>query len=267
MDLSFSSTFEELLDLAGGLDPADRVSKDIRLDNVSHDCITNVWYGSLTKIRMTNLPEKINHDNGILSPLPIEEDEGIAEIAAFLYDPVIRILLIQKSQYAPQISYLENYLQEKFASLPIDFKIVLNNDTLQKLQSMHILYRFELNAARLSPAAFASNASATAFLETLNTTNCYNADIKFSAKKGNPLAGWIKSFAMLLTGNMTEHVSRVKVGGFYENGKSDVLDLLNCKREETVRMNCSRTISFETRKSILATAYRKNKKDLYELYN
>lgn len=260
--------FEDFLKNLQRLPDDERTSKrGIRLDNVMFDSQINVWYGALTKVRMDNLPEKINQKNGKLAPLPITAEEGIAEMTAFLYVPDIKILLIQKSQYGPLVTALAEYFQEKFAALPIDFRIVLRNDALQKLKSMCTVHLFELKTARIEPDAFSSDESAINFLQSLYTSDCLKIDLCLRTDKKSSLAGWIITFAQQLCG-LSDRVKRIKIGGMYEDGRSDLLDLLQYKREEVVNLTLPsiRTISFENRKSALAQAYIRNNEDLHKLY-
>ena len=134
---------------------------------------------------------------------------------------------------------------------------------------MSILFKFELKTARLSPDAFSSNDSVIAFLRTMNTTDCTKVNMMLSADKHMGLAGWLKQFAQLLGQAITQEVQHIKVGGSYDDGTAETLDLLKYKREDIVKLNLTtlRTISFEDRKAALTMAYFRNKEDLYELYH
>ena len=261
-------SFADLLTRAANLSEDQRnANDDIRLDNVEFDDRIRVWFGALIKIRMTNLPEKINQISGQRDLLPISDDEGIAEMSAFLYDPQINIILIQKSQFGPSISKLSDFFAEKFLTLPMDFRVILKTDVLEKLQRMDKLYRFELKAARLRPDLFANSRSVSGLLNSLGNTGYAKLDIKLSADKRTGLARWLKNFAnTLATGISAEGIDRVKVGVTYRDGGGDMLDLLQCKMEEEVSLdNVPRTILFAARKEALYRIYTRTRGYLYDI--
>ena len=264
------STFADLLQRIQILSPEERTaeSKNLRLDKIEKDELTKVWYGTLTKIRMDNLPEKMNHKTGESSDLLINDDEGIAEMSAFLFDPEVNLLLVQRSTYGPSETAFSEYFHEKCTTSPIAMNIILKRDVLEKLRNMQILYKFECKMAKPVADVFVNDSSVTNFLNSLGTTEYADVEIILSADKSTGLASWIKKFATLLSQNITGRYKRLKVGGISSDGTQDFLDLLQCKKEELVEIerDSFRTISFTTRKNVLKEAYSDTKEEMYEMY-
>ena len=263
-------TFVDLLRRIQQLKAEERTaeSKNLRLDKIEKDELTGNWYGTLTKIRMDGLPEKMNHRTGESADLLINEEEGIAEMSAFLFDPSVNILLIQKSNYGPSETAFSEYFHEKCTTSPIAMNAVVKKDILEKLQNMRLLYKFECKMATPGADAFVDNSSIENFLNSLGTTEYANVEITLSADKSTGLASWIKAFAIHLCRSITGRYKKLKIGGISPDGCQDFLDLLCSKKEELVEIerDSFRTISFTTRKFVLKEAYVNTKEEIYGMY-
>ncbi len=71
-----------------------------------------IWEGDFVKIRMDVLPPVAKTSGGV-EPLVLEDDEGIGEEAAFMYDPQFNVLAKQRNRYAVSPTVLCEYINYK----------------------------------------------------------------------------------------------------------------------------------------------------------
>jgi len=103
--------------------------------------------GEVAKIRMTGIPEKMRL-NGDVDQIDLEDDQGLGEVAAFVYVPDIEILVYQKNRDAVSASAFSLYLQELGElESEVEFDFILEAEALQRLAEMDIIRRFELQIA------------------------------------------------------------------------------------------------------------------------
>jgi hypothetical protein len=55
------------------------------------------WEGDMIRIRMNEVPIKASLA-GIVEPLEFEDNEGLGEETAFIYNPLIQVLMSQRNQ-------------------------------------------------------------------------------------------------------------------------------------------------------------------------
>jgi len=231
---------------------------NIRMEGINFRPEVAMWEGFIERVRMTNLPEKVNRTNGTREGLPLADDEGLSEVAAFIYKPEQSVLLIQKSQYAPSTWALAEYIQEKCMCGPIGFNCVLKPDVIERLNRISTMIRFEFKTARVNPESLANTTGSTGdFLNSLSLTGYQQADMVLSAKRDSGgLSRWLKTLALAMRRNVTDHVKTIKVTGYDNEGHKDILDILEYKLEDKVTVNVTeRTISFEIRRGALYTSY------------
>ena len=261
-DDSFEQMLERMLDFP----PEKRTSETgHRLDDLYKDTHTNLWYGALVKVRMNNLPEKYEFQTGQHEEIELNITQGLGEINAFLYDPSLKVLLIQKSQYAPGVKSLGDYLQDKINALPIEFPFVLRGDALARFNKMKKFVKIHIKTAKVNPDAFADNSTSKRYIESLNLFNYLDADMTLRAPKGGSLGNWVKDLLKPLSGS--QEVSKLEVSGTDEDAKKDVLDLIMCKLETEISKNVTgRTIPLEMRRNVLYTAYSRDRDYLRRLF-
>src|SRR5438046_1281762 len=67
--------------------------------------------GDMTRIRLTDLPARGSLE-GELSAIDLDDDEGLAEQAAFLYRPATDILLLQRNRNSVTARSFARYVAE-----------------------------------------------------------------------------------------------------------------------------------------------------------
>jgi hypothetical protein len=107
------------------------------------------WEGDMIRIRMNEVPIKASLA-GIVEPLEFEDNEGLGEETAFIYNPLIQVLMSQRNQSGVSASAISRYFQDKGAlSKPIIFEPVFEGDTEERLKKLKKVSKFEVKLAGL----------------------------------------------------------------------------------------------------------------------
>lgn len=231
-------------------------------------CKQGLYLGSISKIRMNALPERINSKTLQSGEIPLNKEDGLAESTAFLYDPRINIILAQKSQHGPSISNLTVVFENQLGALPIEFDVVIKKDALKKLNDMNEIKKIVFRIAKPAPDCIIDNANASALLDSIFSTGSINSEVKLSAGRKGTLTKWIKDLAYHLTHNENLfNTEKIIVTGCNEEGERDTLSLLKWKLEHTEKVSGDfRTLSLELRFRILLSAHQAKKDELYEMF-
>ncbi|QGY40526.1 hypothetical protein GM415_10455 [Pseudodesulfovibrio cashew] len=100
-----------------GLDYPDRTC-DINGCPVCLDALENgrrnLIDGLLVKVRMDGIPPKKNITTGASSSIDLDEDEGLGEDTAFVYDPTLNVLVMQRNRMGVTASQFARYLYDQY---------------------------------------------------------------------------------------------------------------------------------------------------------
>jgi hypothetical protein len=107
-----------------------------------------LWIGDMVRIRMTGIPPKTKL-NGEQDDLDLDDDEGLGEATAFLFDPDLSILVLQRNHYAVSPGGFAHYFAKKGTVMYIDLKPVLRLDAMARLATMRLHRRLEISVAGL----------------------------------------------------------------------------------------------------------------------
>lgn len=123
--------------------------KTVRIQSLA---ISNqgIYEGNYIKIRMVGLPSKASK-TGEVSTFDLEDNEGMGEEAAFLYDPKSHILAIQRNRYSLTVNSFAYYLN-KFNSSnnEIEFLPIISENTLERLRNLEAITKFQLKVSGIS---------------------------------------------------------------------------------------------------------------------
>lgn len=264
MQMNGDMKFQDLL----RQEPKEAAERHAKMDGTNYemeileeDQHTKWWYGSFIKVRMRELPQKYSLTSHVSSPLDISDDEGIAEPCTFMYVPENNILLTFKSQYAPYLTKLGEYLESRSKMLPIVFNPVLKSDALDKFTQMHTATRIEVKTASLQSLALAKFHSAATLLDDLKNMGCTNISLVLTGDKKTGLKDGIAMVKELLDSDSTE---TLKITGYGSDpDKMDFLDLLEDRLIHSGKRGTSeRSLTYQDRKNILHEAYMAHRSEL-----
>lgn len=102
--------------------------------------------GDIARIRMNDIPDKMKL-TGETEPLDLDEDEGLGEIATFLYHPTTNILMMMRNRNAVGVAGLGHYISNIARIEGIQFNNILQVEAYQRLQRLDMIQRFDLEVA------------------------------------------------------------------------------------------------------------------------
>ncbi|MCH7596597.1 MAG: hypothetical protein IID35_08570, partial [Planctomycetes bacterium] len=105
------------------------------------------WHGDMVRIRM-NEGAILTKLSGETHPIDLDDDEGIGEQTAFLYQPTMNILVVQRNRFAVSASKLARYF-ESMGGLdePIVLDPIYTQDAIQRLARLTTIRKFTIRLA------------------------------------------------------------------------------------------------------------------------
>lgn len=262
--LENTQTFDSMLSEIAKIPSDKRIfpGDNFYMENLEYNSSLKLWFGTLDKIRMKNLPSAGNIVKGESKPVNLLDDEGIQETTTFLYDEKLKLILFQKTQYGPSIKQLSEYFAFLINTGPIEFAPILRNDVLDTFNKMDTIYYLEISAAKDDfRTVAAASSSTTDFVSAFNQSQCTKGALTLWADKkaGIPLA---KELASMFRKN----ANKVIVKGSNKEGVEDVLDLIEFKLTVSHDILDDRIISYKDKKDGLRKAYHEQKEYVRTFY-
>ena len=242
-------------------------------DNVDFCCWTDD-FSCPQKVRFYKIRrdvEALIELNGDLSEFTMPDNAGLAECVHLIFFPE-NIVGIEYNYEGPRIEAISDYLYMKSRKvnphMPV-FEHLLENNVLEKIDKMHILRIFRI---KIRPSLFSSLQKANEyFAKSLETTiefgEAQEVELILSVGRGKgslsrKLLDIAKNlFALKDTNN---DVLSGEIRGRNENGKSEIINLLNAKvvAEATIRNYKNYTTSEKS--ALIYTAIEKAYTDMQE---
>lgn len=238
-----------------------------------------VWIGDMVKIRMDNIPPKTKL-NGQQEDLDLDPDEGLGEETAFLYDPGITILAIQRNRYAVSASAFARYFEIKGGIDEIELRPILLSSAMKRMAQMRIHRRLEISIASIQNLKmFAGDGHGVEKLTDLSDYfDAPAASIVVSMGQHSGTLNKIMQFAkdiLQATREVSSNagyrppVTKLTVSGKHsENSPIEVVDLLEDRMIDVEEVNFSRnySVSRESRQHAIQTAYSKRLSELKAMF-
>lgn len=187
--------------------------------------------GSAARIRMENLPERMNALTGEIGELDLANQEGLAEEAFFLYDSGMQVLLVQQSNFFRPSAF--QHLIADLAQLD-DFWLepVIRRDAWERFDRLERIASFDFKLTDLSHRPDVGNPFFRSLGEMLDQANsdvnAITAELRLGVgrrRNEGLVRETIRKLARVLSGG--EHVSAVTVrGNQVDTGKSEEIDFL-----------------------------------------
>lgn len=118
----------------------------IRLQEISQS--DSLIDGDMMKIRMDEVPLKVKL-NGEAEAIDLDDDEGIGEETAFLFDPATQVLALQRNRYGVSIGALSSYIEQIGRIEAINFDPVITEEGIRKLERYRDIRTFSFGIAGL----------------------------------------------------------------------------------------------------------------------
>jgi hypothetical protein len=232
--------------------------------------------GDLVRIRMDQLPLRAELA-GPVSPIDLDDDEGLGEETAFLYDVALRVLAIQRNRTGVSASALMEYCERKAGlRLPIVLTPVLQLDAMQRLMRMQVVRTVEVAFAGPDNGALfrGLDVGLEGLARLQQEMQAPRASFTLSmGHKGGTLAlDRAKGLAQALLSNFapTETpVTKLLLKGCPDGEEMTALDLLQDRMVglEDVELGGDRRVDYGKRSSALRAAWEKQREALGQQFS
>jgi hypothetical protein len=270
--------FEQLIDmLHSSTNDESRVVEyyDQTLIRFQHGLKENDLYvGEMLRIRMQQIPSKAKV-SGEVNPIDLASNEGVGEPTMFLFDPITRTIVIQKSQAGVAPTAIRHYFEAKTKVVPMSFNPRLQKETMQKLGRMRQVKALEVTVASVTDTSFLQGrvSSVGQALSAINGLGAPTISLKISAGRGKRAdlgaAAKEEAHAMLdLNTHLPGAVQKLVITGDIEGlDKPDPLDLLEDKMIERIELPplTGRGYSYGDRKNAIFEAWERRKVEILSM--
>jgi hypothetical protein len=275
-----TDTFDSIVDAAIKKPLAQR-SVSIGIDFIRLETASNkdgVTKGDFGRIRMNDLPSKAAPDS-TSKPIPLADDEGVVEQAAFLYHSATQVLLLQRSRFvfpSTVVRFLEGIGE---IDEPILFSVVLEPNAAADFKRLTIPQKLDVSIARLrdprklGEKAQDSGESLNGFLDIVTDTKAKNAHLVLTAGRGDhKMSGKLKTFArnlLSIRGTQTNDIRKLQIVGTDENEVPLAVDLVRDRMlgEGQLTSDGRRRLSSAQRIALLEKLFDARKDELTKAYS
>jgi len=233
----------------------------------------NVHEGDLLRIQMSSLPSKAKL-SGKINDLELDNDEGLGNESAFLYDSRTQVVVLQRNRMGPSASALALYFQDKSGVQPIILQPVLQRNAMSRLAKLKEVQKIEINFAGITNPAFYKNArlGVTEFLDLMERFQAPCASMTLSMGRDDGSL-FLKEISKLARSVVkwpagTEQVTKMEISGVTDDDEKDVFDLLRYRMIEvgTVEESRHRRVSYKKRGAELRRAWERRRADLDAMF-
>ena len=226
--------------------------------------------GDMVRLVMDQVPGLVSMNEEGVSDIPLEDDQGIGEEAAFLYHAKLNVVALQRNR-SVSASMAATYFANHVGEHALLLHPILMPETMKRLNKMKGITRLEVDIAAASGTFWGQQnlplkelAKITAKAEAPNIS----ITLKTGYNRGSLLnAEYIKEVVRGLLGDEAKGVRRLRIGGELAPDETVVLDLLKDRMHEYVTATADdRRLRYSERRAAVAEAFSRRRKDLEELY-
>lgn len=213
----------------------------IRLKHATINSWNDCCEGSLVKNRISNTPPGKMDLQGKDSPLDLKEDEGIYEETAFLYNPRLSVLLLQRNKTAVLDGDFVRYFKAKGGTnCEIELSPILKKDVLDRLDKLTEVKKLVIKLKgpeNLTPLKGQEGLLDLQMLELAKELRAveYTISVSSGRKKENFLSSKAKDIAKKIFRHSSEQsleVKKIEIGGINQDDERDYLDLISDRMTE-----------------------------------
>ena len=221
--------------------------------------------GDMVRTRMDTLPRRSNIETGQLALLDLDDDEGLGEETAFLYDPATHCLTIQRNRFAVSASAFATYCTEIGAfESAIILEPIISGDAIARLQEFDRVSRLTIKVAGLAGGRVLrdtpySLGHIAAFADDY-AGPIVNIDVSMGHQRGSLARDRVRGVVEWLRRQFRDRevdVRRIEVSGSSAGDETQVLDLLESRIVEhrTVEISRNRIVTYMARRNAVRAAW------------
>jgi len=273
--------FQQVLEMVMGKSPADATinvsGTPCRLDQCTKR--DPLYQGNLVKIRMEQVPGVASVAEAGITPIELEEHEGIGEQTAFLFDRRTEVLAMQRNRFGVTARVFVRYFGE-FLQQPAMLLLhpVLQSGTLRQLQRMNIIRKLKISVAGAETRIFRDQGFAAkqlAEIQTMFGAPAVEVIVKMGHARGSLATNAVRTAVnglLRISNAETEadknSIQDLKVHGGADDSDYAWLDLLNNRMYEVVTFSTdSRIVPYDNRREAVRTAWSRRSSERHEMYS
>lgn len=231
-----------------------------------------LFLGTVIKNQLSNIPPSYDEVAGIAAKLPLSSNEGLGYQTSFLYDPALRIIMIESVKNGVNVNVLCLLLQKNFDIPDIQASLVINPARLQEFYNMRVISKFQVKVARLEQGTIFNTKKNSSIGQIIHSADDTNTDLleytlgvrkKNKSLKRSKISTLIRSF---LRYEETDEVKKLLVTGKEEEeGHSNSINFIEQRLTDFVFVKQERLIeTFEVKERYekLLDVYNKHKPSL-----
>ena len=233
-------------------------------------------YAKMIRIRLDEVPLRASLSAGSIGPFDFEEDEGIGEETAFLYNMNLRVMVVQRNRFGVSPNMIALYFNMKgHINGFIVLEPIIQLDAFRRVSQLGIIRKFDIRIAGLENfqdfRGMGYSGEALAGLmenfraPTVSVSLSMGRTRRGSLSIGNIL-DQIRS-ALRFTGSNA--VQKIEVTGREDDQHEiEVIDILKDRMTEMVdvQLDPNRRLPHEGRKSALREALRRRSDELARMF-
>jgi len=273
--------FESLIQRVNDLPEDDSRTADIKGLKVRlQTCLINnqMITGEMIRIRMDEMPIKVSLD-GQIGLIDLDEDEGIGEETAFLYNTRLRILVIQRNVHSVSSHNFIRYFESLgHLDRAINIDPIFQAEAIEKLHRMTMITKFDVTFAGLDRFDFLDSNKKKSVSAIIDVGNQLSAPyITMTASMGhipgslniNEIKHFIANISHLFDYRSKPIRKLIISGKEVADGQSDVFDLLEYKMVEKadIDLDNDRRLPYQRRIGALNRAWINREVELSMMFN
>lgn len=274
-----TTTFEQILRSVDALDGASKTFDNGRYDVRLVNLVSRPGYylGDIARIRMIDIPEKMKLSSGDREPIELDPDEGLGEIASFIYNPALNALMYMRNRFSVTASGFAGYFQNRGNVIgDIILEHILSAEAYHKLATMTVAKKVEVALAAPGNAEIYRDLGLRpqAMQDLMTASAKVKMDFTFSLGHDRGLSlplGPIRKIVRDLTQSYDEEIIKLQVSGKSDpDQKTELVDLLQevMAESQTVTLRRGqRTITDDQRHDAIQQAYSRKLPQLSRILN
>lgn len=283
LEITTGERFEKLVSSISALGIKKEATIEVKDDFFTRLESTGNWgpgyiEGQIVRLRMNSLPDKAGFNEPI-QPIGFTEEEGVGEVAGFMFEKKSNVLLLERNRNA-----LTTYTFAKFFKLAgkvqgsINLHPILRRDVYEKVFNAKVVRKLTVRVAgpdNVGAALAEMEPSVGEMLKARQSLGAPIAEFVYTVgqrrKEGLNLEnvmGTIKDF-LRLNEQQETHVDKLIVHGSSGPSEDFQLDLLESRLEgkDTVETTLERRIPYERKRAALRRIWEQNRDEINRMYD
>jgi len=234
-------------------------------------------YAEMIRIRLDEVPLRASLSVGSIGPFDFEEDEGIGEETAFLYNTNLRVMALQRNRFGVSPNMISLYFTMKgHTNRFIVLQPIIQLDAFRRVSKFGIIRKFDIRIAGLENFQDfrGMGYSGHALAGLMENFRAPTVSVSLSMGKGSrrgslsieAIMDEIRSAMRLSESNAVQKIE--VTGREYNEAEIEVIDLLKDRMTEMVevQLDQNRRIPYEGRKTALREALRRRSDELARMF-